>query len=58
VVYFDNILIYRKTSEEHVGHLHVVLNVLRENKLYANLKNVLFAMNLLCSWVLSLAQKE
>ncbi|RDY03037.1 hypothetical protein CR513_13427, partial [Mucuna pruriens] len=39
VVYFDDILIYSKTLDEHVKHLHYVLNVLRENKLYRNLKN-------------------
>ncbi|XP_038973206.1 uncharacterized protein LOC120105113 [Phoenix dactylifera] len=42
VVYFDDILIYSKTLDEHVNHLHVVLNVLRENKLYANLKKCSF----------------
>ncbi|RDX63951.1 hypothetical protein CR513_57563, partial [Mucuna pruriens] len=42
VVYFDNILIYSKTLDEHVEHLHAVLNVLRENKLYGNLKKCSF----------------
>ncbi|RDX98142.1 hypothetical protein CR513_18993, partial [Mucuna pruriens] len=42
VVYFDDILIYRKTLDEHVEHLHSVLNVLRENKLYGNLKKCSF----------------
>ena len=41
VVYFDDILIYSKTLEERVGHLHV-FNVLRENKLYASLKKYYF----------------
>ena len=38
VVYFDDILIHCKSKEEHVRHLREVFKVLRENKLYANLK--------------------
>ena len=38
VVYFYDILIHRKSKEEHVRHLREVFKVLRENKLYANLK--------------------
>ncbi|RDX93954.1 Retrovirus-related Pol polyprotein from transposon opus, partial [Mucuna pruriens] len=44
VVYFNDILIYTKTLDEHVEHLHVVLNVLRENKLYGNLKKYSFCL--------------
>ena len=40
VVYFDDILIHSKSREEHIGHLREVFKVLRENKLYANLKNM------------------
>ncbi|RDX78497.1 hypothetical protein CR513_41215, partial [Mucuna pruriens] len=44
VVYFDDILIYSKTLDKHVEYLHVVLNVLRENKLYGNLKRCSFCL--------------
>ena len=35
VVFIDDILIYSKTKEEHDEHLHIILQVLREHKLYA-----------------------
>jgi hypothetical protein len=37
VVFIDDILVYAKNEEEHVGHLHVVLQRLREHHLYAKL---------------------
>jgi hypothetical protein len=39
VVYFDDILVYSKSLDEHIDHLHYVLAVLRKEKLYTNLKN-------------------
>ncbi|KAI5311709.1 hypothetical protein L3X38_040882 [Prunus dulcis] len=45
VVYFDDIFIYSTTKEEHVVHLRQVLDVLRENKLYVNLKKCTFCKN-------------
>lgn len=32
VVYFDDILIFNQSEEEHLKHLRSVLEVLRENK--------------------------
>ena len=37
IVYFDDILIYSKTLHDHISHLRSVLEVLRKEKLYANL---------------------
>ncbi|GJZ52252.1 reverse transcriptase domain-containing protein [Tanacetum coccineum] len=42
VVYFDDILVYSKTHEEHEQHLKEVFQILRMNKLYANLKKCEF----------------
>jgi hypothetical protein len=36
VVFIDDILIYSKTPEDHVKHLHVILQRLRDHHLYAN----------------------
>ena len=35
VVFIDDILIYSKSKEEHAEHLHLILEKLREHKLYA-----------------------
>jgi len=45
VVYFDDILIYNKEIDEHLDHLRQVLDVLRKESLYANLKKCDFCMD-------------
>ncbi|KAK9922731.1 hypothetical protein M0R45_031180 [Rubus argutus] len=45
VIYFNDILIYSKTKEEHMVHLRQVLSALQENKLYVNLKKCTFCTN-------------
>ena len=37
-MFFDNIIIYSKSLEEHKQHLEVMFKILRENKLYVNQK--------------------
>ena len=44
IVYFEDIFVYSENLDEDVKHLHVVLNVLREHQLYANLKKCMFCM--------------
>jgi len=42
VVYFDDILIYSKSTEQHLNHLTQVCVVLRKKSLYANPKKCTF----------------
>ncbi|WVZ75953.1 hypothetical protein U9M48_023965 [Paspalum notatum var. saurae] len=42
VVYFDDILIYRKSFDAHLDHIRQVLAVLREEKLYGNIAKCTF----------------
>jgi hypothetical protein len=42
VVFIDNILINSQSEEEHLGHLKMVLQRLRENQLYVKLSKCEF----------------
>jgi hypothetical protein len=45
VVFIDDILIYSKNSEDHAQHLHVILQQLRDHRLYAKFSKCEFWLN-------------
>ena len=44
-VYFDDILVYSRSLDDHLGHLRQVLSVLRKNTLYANIEKCTFCVD-------------
>ena len=42
IVYLDDILVYSKTWSEHMKHLKIVLNILRQQKLFGKLSKCVF----------------
>jgi len=42
VVYFDDILVYSKTDQDHIQHLKQVFSTLRDQKLYGKLEKCEF----------------
>ena len=44
VVYFDNILVYSNTYDEHLSYLHKLFKTLQENKLCINFKKCSFVV--------------
>ena len=45
VVYFDDILLYSRSLDDHLGHLRQVLSVLRTKTLYANIEKCTFCVD-------------
>ena len=45
LVYFDDIFVYSKSLDKYIDHFHCVLDVLRKEKLYANLKKCSFCLD-------------
>ena len=45
VVYFDDILVYSRSLDDHLGQLKQVLSVLRKNTFYANIEKCTFCVD-------------
>ena len=45
IIYFDGILIYSQSEEDHVGHILQVLTPLQANKLTVNMKKFRFMID-------------
>jgi len=45
VVYFNDILVYSQDLHDHIKHLRVVLSILRDNKLLANVDKCTFCVD-------------
>jgi len=45
LVFFDNILVYNQDEENHRKHLKLVMQILRENQLFANTKKCSFGQS-------------
>ena len=58
LVFLDEILIYFKNEEEHEEHLRLVLEIPRENKLYAKLSKCDFYKYMIFTWVTLFQRKE
>jgi len=50
IVYLDDILIFRKTREEHVLHVNRVLDVLKKEKLFLKMSKCEFGKTSLVYW--------
>jgi hypothetical protein len=46
-IYFDDILVLSNKNEDHLQHLKIILDALRKNKLYPNLKKCSFLQEIL-----------
>lgn len=50
LVFFDDILIYSKSFEDHLEHVGAILQVLKDHSLFAKRSKCLFAHKLYNTW--------
>lgn len=45
LVFFDDVLIYSQSMEQNISHLHQILMLLRQHKIFLNKTNYTFAQD-------------
>ena len=45
VVYFDDILVFSKSMKEHLNHVRAILQTLRKERIFANIKKCMFGVD-------------
>ena len=58
IVYLDGILIFIKSREEHVMHVKQVLDVLKKQKLFLKMSNVILERPHLFTWDILLEEEK
>ena len=48
VVYFNDIFVYSRDLDDHLGHLRKVLLVLRKYTIFANIDKCIFSVDSVC----------
>ena len=45
IVFIDDILIYSRSEDDHMSHLRIVLQILKDNQLFTNISKCIFSIS-------------